>query len=102
MLLKSLAFFAAVAPCVFADVKFTTPAAGAVLSPGTLDIKWKDSGDAPSISDLKSYQLFLCAGGNEEGQYTQLSALQTQGEFSSGNAASGTVAAGLGGSTTNA
>lgn len=56
----------AISPFTIADVEFTSPAAGASVPGGTvITVQWKDSGDAPSISDLKSYQLFLCAGGNE-------------------------------------
>jgi hypothetical protein len=55
---------------VLADVRFTKPAAGASIAGGTvLQVEWEDSGDAPSISDLTTYQLFLCAGGNENPVY---------------------------------
>ncbi len=51
---------------VLGDIEFTKPAGGASVTGGsTLSIEWKDSGDAPSIADLQSYTLFLCAGGNE-------------------------------------
>lgn len=56
------AFFA---PFAFADVKFTTPAAGGSVAAGTISVQWTESGVAPSISDLSTYQLFLMVGGNE-------------------------------------
>ena len=55
---------------VLADVEFTQPKAGATLNGGsTVTIKWKDSGDKPEIDDLTNYEIFLCAGGNEEADY---------------------------------
>ena len=54
-----------------ADVLVTTPAAGASIASLTLSVAWKDSGDTPKISDLASYQLFLCAGGNDEDNYVR-------------------------------
>ena len=66
MLLNLLYLVAALAPSALADVKFITPAAGASIpAGGTFAVEWKDSGSAPSIADLASYQLFLCAGGND-------------------------------------
>lgn len=55
----------ACSPFTLADVEFTSPAPGDEVAGGTtLRVQWKDSGDAPSLADLKSYKLFLCAGGN--------------------------------------
>ena len=66
MLIRSLTLLLASAPLVFGDVKFTIPAAGAsIAGGGTISVGWTDSGTAPSITDLSSYQLFLCAGGND-------------------------------------
>lgn len=69
MRLSLLPLLGALASTVLADVKFTTPAAGAALPAGSLSITWADSGDSPALSELTSYQLFLCAGGNEDGSY---------------------------------
>lgn len=67
-----LTALSALAALVVADVEFTTPAAGAILTAGsTISIKWDDSGDAPKISALTSYQLFLCAGGNDDASYVR-------------------------------
>lgn len=55
---------------VLADVEFTQPKAGATIDGGSIvTIKWKDSGDKPEIDDLINYEIFLCAGGNEEADY---------------------------------
>jgi len=106
MLLSCLLLLAASAPFAFADVEFTTPAAGATLTAGgTIAVAWKDSGDAPSISDLSTYQLFLCAGGNDDDNFIQLTQLTggtAAGSFSAGNSLSATVSAGVGASETNA
>jgi hypothetical protein len=56
-------------PRVFADVKFTSPAAGATVSGPTISIEWEESGTLPKIADLASYQLFLCAGGNDQSSF---------------------------------
>ncbi|KAL9112524.1 MAG: hypothetical protein Q9227_003095 [Pyrenula ochraceoflavens] len=89
--------------CVFADVKFTTPSAGSTSTGGSaLSIKWTDSGDEPKLSTLVSYQLFLCAGGNEDSEYIQLSTLVAQGDFKKGNTASVQIPAGIGASVQNA
>ena len=70
MILRVLLFLFCTATSVLADVKFTSPGAGTTEAGGTaLSIKWSDSGDDPSLDDLVSYQLFLCAGGNDEAQY---------------------------------
>lgn len=65
MLCASLALFA-LTNLASADVEFTKPKGGAKLTGGgTLDIEWKDSGEAPAIGDLTTYDLFLMAGGND-------------------------------------
>lgn len=74
MILRSLALFAATLPLVLGDVKFTSPAAGATLTGGgTISVEWSDSGTAPAVTDLSSYQLFLCAGGNDASNFVRLS-----------------------------
>jgi hypothetical protein len=96
----ALVFLAATAPLALADVEFTVPAAGAKVAGGaTFTVTWKDSGDAPSLSDLSAYQLLLYSGSNASPQ--QLYSLST-GSFSSGNTLTVTVPVGTGGSTTNA
>jgi hypothetical protein len=50
-----------------ADVEFTDPGPGSTVNSGDiLTTYWRDSGDAPSLLDLRDYDLFLCAGGSSE------------------------------------
>ena len=73
MLFRLLLLLAAIAPYTFADVQFTSPSGGATQVGGQLlQIDWKESGTSPPISDLQSYQLFLCAGGNEAGSFVRI------------------------------
>lgn len=73
MLIRSLlALLATAAPYAFADVKITTPAPAAQLTAGSeLSVGWVDSGSAPSISDLASFEIFLCAGGNDASNFVR-------------------------------
>lgn len=59
-------FLVTLLPFAFADIQFTSPAAGALLSAGKpITAKWQDSGDGTALTDLMTYTLFLCAGGND-------------------------------------
>jgi hypothetical protein len=72
MILRLAWLLATLVPFVSADVKFTSPAAGATVTGPTISISWEESGTSPHISDLASYQLFLCAGGNDASNYVNL------------------------------
>lgn len=86
-----------------ADIQFTSPAAGGTLPAGKpITAKWKDSGSGTPLTDLKTYTLFLCAGGNDVDSIIQLAPINANGQFSTGNEASATVAATLGGPDKNA
>ena len=86
-----------------ADVKFTSPSGGSSVTGGQpLKVQWKDSGDDPPLKDLQTYQLFLCAGGNDPDNFIQLAPLAEKGQFSAGNSVSGTVSTGIGASEKNA
>ncbi|KAI9826316.1 MAG: hypothetical protein M1832_000233 [Thelocarpon impressellum] len=99
LLRRSALLFVLLAPLASADVQFTSPAAGAKAAGGSaLTVEWKDSGSAPSISDLKGYQLFVCAGSNTNTAPTCAS-LEDQGVFSGGNKASAPIPVGFGAST---
>ncbi|KAL8834841.1 MAG: hypothetical protein Q9170_003583 [Blastenia crenularia] len=102
MLLR-FCLLAALTPLAFADIQFTSPAAGGTLPAAKpITAKWKDSGDGTALSDLKTYTLFLCAGGNDADSFIQLAPINANGQFSTGNEASATVAATLGGPDKNA
>jgi len=51
---------------VQADVDFTQPTAGEVIAGTSLAAVWTESGQKPAKSTFESYQLFLCAGGNND------------------------------------
>ncbi|KAL8890452.1 MAG: hypothetical protein Q9205_001858 [Flavoplaca limonia] len=102
MLAKGL-LLATLLPAVLADVQFTSPAAGATIAAGKpITVGWKDSGDGVALTDLSTYTLFLCAGGNDAASFIQLFPINAQGKFSTGNQASATVASTLGGPDKNA
>jgi hypothetical protein len=64
-LLLPLVALAALAPLVSAGVKFTNPAPGDKLKAGTaITVEWEEGGTGPKLTDLSTFQLFLCAGGD--------------------------------------
>ena len=72
-LLLPLLVSATLTPYVHAGIKFTKPVAGATLTAGTsIDIEWTDDGEAPKLTELAAWQLFVEAGGNEEGAHVRL------------------------------
>ena len=72
MLIRLLLLLGALAPYALADVEFTTPEAGGTIAGGsTLKVEWKDSGSGPKLSSLQTYQLFLCAGGNDDSSFVR-------------------------------
>jgi hypothetical protein len=83
----------------FADVSFTKPIAGSWNPAGTLQVAWADSGTAPVLTDFVSYQLFLCAGGNDAASILVLGTVTTKGLFADGNTAAGTISPSIGAST---
>ena len=97
---RVLPWLVAAAQLASADVKFTLPAPGASIPGGTaFSVAWVDSGDAPSISDLTAYQLFIYSGSNAAPQ--QLHSITTA-SFSARNTFSVTAPVGIGGEFTNA
>lgn len=60
---RSLLFLAL--PLAYADVEFTSPAAGTTIPVGPIEVAWKDSGLPPAIAELTGYILELMVGGNE-------------------------------------
>lgn len=69
MLLGSLAVSALFASSAYADVAFSSPSAGMVISGNTIDVEFEDGSSDPPIADFTSYTLQLCAGGNSETDY---------------------------------
>lgn len=63
---RALLFLFASVPLAFGDVVFTVPSTAGDSFPGgsPFTVKWADSGVAPSISDLTTYQLALYTGSN--------------------------------------
>jgi hypothetical protein len=91
------------APLVFADVSFVSPAPGASVPGGTaFTVTWKDSGNAPSIADLTTYQLFLYSGSNAAPQQLYVITATPATFASTGNTATVTIPVGTGGAGTNA
>lgn len=86
---------------VFADVQFTSPAAGAQIAAGTINVEWRESKIAPSIQDLTAYTLVLMVGGNEDGNMLALTTFTSQGTFAAGNQATGTIPSGIAGPLPN-
>lgn len=64
---RSLLAVVLLASGVFADVAFTSPAAGGNVPAGTIKVEWEESGISPLISELTQYTLSLMVGGNQEG-----------------------------------
>lgn len=61
-----LAALSALAPLASAGISFSSPKAGATLTAGSaIEVKWDEGGDGPKLTELLTYELFLCAGGNE-------------------------------------
>lgn len=92
---------AIILPCVHGDVEFTSPAAGANVEVGTIDVQWQDSGTDPSILDLTAYTLSLMVGGNQNKTMRPIATFQSGGVFADGNTASGTIPAGIAGGVQN-
>jgi hypothetical protein len=63
---KALSFLSVFVPLALGDVSFTTPSTAGDSFPGgsPFTVKWADSGVAPSISDLTTYQLALYTSSN--------------------------------------
>jgi len=85
-----------------ADVKVVSPEAGDTITGLNLAIQWKDSGKSPAISALANYQLFLCAGGNDESDYIPIATLVSAGTYTTGNSVTVALTPGLGANIANA
>ena len=113
-----LGLAASLLPLAWADVEFTKPAAGDVISGTSLVASWAESGQKPAISTFSYYQLFLCVGGNNASEFVRqhctvclpllttkqipVSDLLPYGTFSIGNIWSGAINPGWGANDTDA
>lgn len=69
-------------PFVQADISFSSPPAGQVISGSTITVEFADGAGTPPISQFTSYTLQLCAGGNAEGSYVcHCNTSSTAGDF---------------------
>lgn len=90
-------------PFSLADVEFIKPTQGGSLPAGTIDIAWKDNGNAPSLSDLSTYQIDLLAGGDTDADSVVVSNIvPANTPFTPKHNAQGTVSASTGGDVANA
>ncbi|PVI06292.1 beta-1,6-glucan boisynthesis protein-like protein [Periconia macrospinosa] len=65
-ILAPLAVFVALGGVANAGIQISKPASGFTAKAGSsLEVEWKEGGTGPAISELASYQVHLCAGGND-------------------------------------
>ncbi|KAH0835114.1 hypothetical protein AYO21_09708 [Fonsecaea monophora] len=103
MILRSIYLLAvAIIPFTRADVQVVAPQPGDSITGLNLQIQWKDSGNSPPLSQLANYQLFLCAGGNDESAYIPIATLVEEGTFTTGNSITITLQPGTGANIPNA
>ncbi|QSZ37730.1 hypothetical protein DSL72_008829 [Monilinia vaccinii-corymbosi] len=93
----------ALAPFAIAYPTFSAPVAAAVQKAGTaFTVTWADNGDAPSIVDLSTYTLDVCAGSTSGTDLEVVSSVSAGTALGSTLSATVTVPATKGGSVTNA
>ena len=54
-----------------ADVQFTSPFPGEDVPYTDIQVSWKESGENDAISSFVSYEILLCAGGNDDSSYVR-------------------------------
>lgn len=71
MLVTYFMLLLAASYAVIADVKIGTPVAGGnyTAGAGNFSLQWVDSGTPPMTLNISSYQIFLCAGGNDASNF---------------------------------
>jgi len=88
-------------PAGLCDVVFTSPTPGQSVTGGsTFTVTWKESGVAPLITDLTTYQLFLFTGGNAA-PFQLWNLKDTPTPFTSGSSVTVSVPVTVGGPGTN-
>ncbi|KAJ8068320.1 hypothetical protein OCU04_003882 [Sclerotinia nivalis] len=103
MRLSQALVLAASAPFAIAYPTFAAPAAGAVETAGTaFTVTWADSGDAPSIADISTYSLAVCAGSSSGRDIKVITLVSATVSMGSTLTTTVTVPAASGESVTNA
>ncbi|KAL2359211.1 hypothetical protein RJZ56_007943 [Blastomyces dermatitidis] len=86
-----------------AAIEFTAPVAGTILKAGdTLNVEWQQVGNSSEIPDAVRFDIFLCAGGNDEDSFDQLMHIAKDRNFGEGNSISAPIALEIGGNEPNA
>jgi len=85
-----------------ADVAFSSPSAGQVISGSTIDVEFAQGPDEPSIADFTSYTLQLCAGGNGATDFTPIFTFTSTGKFTTSTYTAKITDLSIGGNTKNA
>ncbi|PGH01192.1 hypothetical protein GX51_05388 [Blastomyces parvus] len=86
-----------------AAIEFTAPVAGAILKGGDdLSAEWQHIGNNSEIPDAVRFDIFLCAGGNDEDSFDQLMHIAKDRTFAQGNSISTRVPVKAGGNEPNA
>lgn len=61
-----------VSPVAWADIEIITPQADAILKGGgPIAVEWEYPGNSSSFSESTQYDVFLCAGGNNQDGYVR-------------------------------
>ena len=55
----------------YADIGFSSPAAGATISGTTIDVEFEEGSGDPPLADFTTYTLQLCAGGNDAADWVR-------------------------------
>ncbi|KAK2730822.1 hypothetical protein FQN55_005425 [Onygenales sp. PD_40] len=81
LVLLPLALLASTATA--AAVEFTTPSAGAIIKGGgsPLDVEWRHLGNNSNVPESVRFDIYLCAGGDDEDSYTQLAPIVKDRSF---------------------
>lgn len=85
-----------------ADPEFTKPEAGSNVEGVSIDAVWKDSGDGVALTDLTTFQLALCFGGNDAGEFECQPLTTKEVPFAQGKEILTTASAGWGAHVKNA
>jgi len=104
MRLNLLAAVTTLAPLTLAYPRLSSPSPGTQVPVlGGITATWTDNGNAPALTDLSSYQLFLCAGSNAN-HIDLINIVPAGTPIPSSNSVKSTVAipANIGGPGTNA